>query len=624
MPYDIFVSYSSANRDRVRPFAEHLKSLRLNVFFDAESIAAAENWSQSIRDALADSRCVIVFWTPQSANSSNVGEEALNALPRGALIPVLLEATSLPYGVATASARDLRSWRGRFDQPEWVQVLKDIGAAVRRPGLSEWGMLRAKVEAGEDLAVCSAQLRDWLKSYQDDPSAGDVRQFLETHAIKLNAAEEKHAAKVAAERHRREVEEQKKLSAEIAAEKKRQREAARSGFEKFLRTWWLPISLVVFVALVTSGFILASAISGMREEFWVRGEAPDKGMRPAPVVLVGESPQLFASGEFFKTDGERTQIYRLADDSLVATFDEMLISGDSPVLLPYGDAPLVIWDAETEQRRDFPDAGRVISTSHDRRFALVSKAFAAHHGANLAIDLTDMEIFRASSRDIIPIADKAIKSNIQNRIQKFSGGAFGSWSVSTSALPGSYCNGFLYLPSPDGMAVLNLETGESPGIARTAAGRAVDVYCSAPGSPAVASGYWRGDADAEVLRHIIGADGIVTREKPTEKDYKAIVQFEDDGKAIWRGQQYAFEPAVQASEKVEGDPVVCSESGVFMLPVTRRTIGVWRLDSDAAHLVALLFHPGGGARADAFSADCRHALTSSSSRDESYHWRLPL
>lgn len=619
MAHDVFVSYSSAERERVRPFVVKLRELRLSVFFDADSIGAGQDWTQTIRNALPDSRCLLVFWTPQSAASENVVEEALNAKQRNVLIPVLLEATQLPYGLATASARDLRAWRGEFDQPEWVQVLKDVAAAARRPGLPEWGALKARVERGEDLAVSAAQLRAWLKTYADDPCAPDVTAFIATHAVSLTAAEEKHAAKIAAERHRLQVQEQRKLAEDVAAEKKRQRIAARSGLEKFLRRFWLPIGLVTLGVLVFAGFRISSVALDIKEALWAQSVAPRASMRPKPVRFTGIHPQFFAGGRYVIAGAfQKARIYNAKDGALVATLEEKFSAGDGPIAFPRYDAPLQVWDADAGQLINLPDAGRVISASGDMRYALVSKSYAQFHGENRALNLSDIAIFRADTRTVTAITDEISRERIVDRLQNFSGGMLGKWRVTTS-FPSAYCDGRLFLPTPDGVRVLDLDTGTSPGYARTPDGVNVD-HVSCESGPARVSEKLPG-ADTYTTR-LVGPDGV-TGEIAAATDMQTPVRAHREPNLFhYRGKAYTLRPARNAFKDDYMDTQTC---GPFVMQrITARSVGVWRLDADAAPLVALLVH-NGAANAEDFSPDCKLALTSSkgSAGYDTHIWRLP-
>jgi len=97
---DVFFSYSSKDRERVRPIRDALVAEGLDVFWD-QDVPLGRNWDEWIRQHLDDARCVIVFWSAHSVKSDNVVHEATIAKNVGKLIPVLLdplEATQFPMG----------------------------------------------------------------------------------------------------------------------------------------------------------------------------------------------------------------------------------------------------------------------------------------------------------------------------------------------------------------------------------------------------------------------------------------------------------------------------------------------------------------------------------------------
>jgi hypothetical protein len=59
---DIFFSYSSADRERVRPVRDALVAQGFEVFWD-QQVPAGVDWDTWIRQHLAKSKCAMVFWS---------------------------------------------------------------------------------------------------------------------------------------------------------------------------------------------------------------------------------------------------------------------------------------------------------------------------------------------------------------------------------------------------------------------------------------------------------------------------------------------------------------------------------------------------------------------------------
>ena len=87
---DVFVSYSAADRERVRPFVGALEAAGLNVWWDTR-IAPGAGFDAEIQAALDNARSVLVAWSHTSVNSEWVITEANEGLERGVLVPINID-----------------------------------------------------------------------------------------------------------------------------------------------------------------------------------------------------------------------------------------------------------------------------------------------------------------------------------------------------------------------------------------------------------------------------------------------------------------------------------------------------------------------------------------------------
>src|SRR5919106_963057 len=132
----LFLSYSSRDRDKVRPVHRYLSERGVTMFFDQQNLRAGQNWPQALEQALRDSSAVAVFVGRKIGNWqwSEIGF----ALDRQAndtqfpVIPVLLDGAD-----TSRSFLFLNTWvdlRGeRLDDTEALNRLLD---AVSRPAAS--------------------------------------------------------------------------------------------------------------------------------------------------------------------------------------------------------------------------------------------------------------------------------------------------------------------------------------------------------------------------------------------------------------------------------------------------------------------------------------------------------
>jgi hypothetical protein len=117
--YDIFVSYSHEDRERVRGFVGALVEQGWRVFWDRR-IPAGESWRSYIGVPLGKAPIVIVCWSNHSIESEWVQQEADHAHRRRALLPVMIDAVVPPLGLAHIHAADLVEWMNsnRHELPE--------------------------------------------------------------------------------------------------------------------------------------------------------------------------------------------------------------------------------------------------------------------------------------------------------------------------------------------------------------------------------------------------------------------------------------------------------------------------------------------------------------------------
>lgn len=129
---EIFISYSSKDRERVRILVDALVRHGIPVWWD-QFIVPGQNWENELEQALHRSRAVIVLWSPHSVVSDEVKAEANYALKQRKLIPALLDSASIPYRYRRTQTPDLSQWDGPQDHPSFQALLAALAAAPTAP-----------------------------------------------------------------------------------------------------------------------------------------------------------------------------------------------------------------------------------------------------------------------------------------------------------------------------------------------------------------------------------------------------------------------------------------------------------------------------------------------------------
>lgn len=139
---DVFISYASEDRDRVRPLAEALQKRGFNIWWD-RSLAAGQDYAQIIERELRGAKAVIVVWTRGSSASTFVRDEAGRARDEGRLVPVMLDRVEIPLGFGAFQAEDFTRWNGGPTAPQ-MQLLEEALRAKLEGRNVDGGVIAAK------------------------------------------------------------------------------------------------------------------------------------------------------------------------------------------------------------------------------------------------------------------------------------------------------------------------------------------------------------------------------------------------------------------------------------------------------------------------------------------------
>ena len=149
---ECFVSYKREDEARVRLVVQGLREAGLNVWWDRD-IPGGGRWRETIVEHLDAARCVVVCWTQASTgpDGAYVREEAERAKARGALLPVLLDPVSPPFGFGEVQALNLQGWQGGGKDAQWVHFVATVRAFVSgqpppkppKPAIWRWSAISA-------------------------------------------------------------------------------------------------------------------------------------------------------------------------------------------------------------------------------------------------------------------------------------------------------------------------------------------------------------------------------------------------------------------------------------------------------------------------------------------------
>jgi formylglycine-generating enzyme required for sulfatase activity len=130
---EIFISYSSEDRQRVIPLVKALEARGWSVWWD-RIIPPGKTYYKVIEEALQAAGCLIVLWTRTSVKSDWVRTEAAEGERREILIPALLDDAEIPLEFKRIQAADLIGWRGEADHAGFQELIKAVAGLIGPAG----------------------------------------------------------------------------------------------------------------------------------------------------------------------------------------------------------------------------------------------------------------------------------------------------------------------------------------------------------------------------------------------------------------------------------------------------------------------------------------------------------
>ncbi len=103
---DVFVSYASQDRERVRGLVGEIEATGYSVWWDRQ-IDAGTAFDREIEKAIDEARCIVVVWSKNSVESEWVRTEANEGLIKGILVPVVIETVRPPLAFRMIQTIDI-------------------------------------------------------------------------------------------------------------------------------------------------------------------------------------------------------------------------------------------------------------------------------------------------------------------------------------------------------------------------------------------------------------------------------------------------------------------------------------------------------------------------------------
>ena len=136
---DIFISYKREDKHLAEDTIHQLQEAGFSVWYD-ERITPHTSWDETIEAEIAAAKAVVVLWTPRSVTSEWVRTEADYAKEKGKLVPVMLEACSVPLAYRRTQTVDLSSWDGNPADRSFQKLVGWVRGLVSGTGSAPGGI----------------------------------------------------------------------------------------------------------------------------------------------------------------------------------------------------------------------------------------------------------------------------------------------------------------------------------------------------------------------------------------------------------------------------------------------------------------------------------------------------
>jgi formylglycine-generating enzyme required for sulfatase activity len=133
MMSDIFLSYASEDRERVRPLAEALTQQGWSVFRD-RNIPGGRTWQEVLEEELEASCSLVVVWSENSIKRKWVMEEVDAGIrKRLPIFSVLIDAVLPPLEFRSKQAVNLSAWDGDTNSFAFQNLVRNIRKILGQP-----------------------------------------------------------------------------------------------------------------------------------------------------------------------------------------------------------------------------------------------------------------------------------------------------------------------------------------------------------------------------------------------------------------------------------------------------------------------------------------------------------
>src|SRR5579862_3151409 len=188
----VFLSYSRGDRDLANSIIRGLRAVGVVVWWDEDMHSI--DWNKELERQIVELATIVVLWTPSSANSDNVKDEARLGLEHSKLINVIVGLPKPPYPFDRVNGLPLEGWVEHEPNKAWTRLVQSVEEKVVASGGAAKGEFTAALARREESLN---QKRDALARAEEALEEAQAREGETTEAAQIaqtafTRAEEQH------------------------------------------------------------------------------------------------------------------------------------------------------------------------------------------------------------------------------------------------------------------------------------------------------------------------------------------------------------------------------------------------------------------------------------------------
>jgi hypothetical protein len=188
----VFLSYSRADRALAESIIRGLRAVGVLVWWDEDMHST--DWQQELERQIVELATIVVLWTPKSANSDTVKDEARLGLENSKLINVIVGMPKPPFPFDRVNALPLDGWNEREPNSAWTRLVQTIEEKVVAKGGASKGEFTGAVAKREEAARQRHQAVVRAQEALDEAQAREMETVdqAQVAATTFTRAEEQH------------------------------------------------------------------------------------------------------------------------------------------------------------------------------------------------------------------------------------------------------------------------------------------------------------------------------------------------------------------------------------------------------------------------------------------------